>query len=93
MTSDKKKNEMTHPNDQSEHDASAPSAGWVKIYDAPLNEMGHVWSPSFPDRVDATGSVFTYSSGERGVYSNWHGMEFTLWHPFPPHPQSQESGE
>jgi hypothetical protein len=56
---------------------------WISINDAPLEVEGLVWSPSAPDRVDATGKVVAYSSGERFVASSWRGTEFTLWHPYP----------
>lgn len=67
---------------------------WRGIESAPLKEMGHVWSPDYPDRNDMVGTVVAYPDGERFVSGPNLGVRFTLWCAFPPLPPPpvQETG-
>lgn len=64
--------------------------GWLPIEEAPLGELGHLWTAKYPDRVDATGEVLAYGDGERFVASSWLGVPFTHWHPLPKPPNPSQ---
>lgn len=73
-------------------DAGLLAGGWRPISEAPLGIHGHVWSPAAPERIDATGIVFEYPDGRRGVSSTWLGLDFTHWHPLPSPPEEGRNG-
>lgn len=60
--------------------------GWMDLADAPLSELGLVWSPSMPDRTDITGRVIGYPDGSREVSATAGSLDFTKWHPLPAPP-------
>jgi hypothetical protein len=65
---------------------------WLKLKDAPLNQVGYVYSPDrgMTGRTDCVGIINEYKSGERFVSSpNAHGFKFTHWHPLLPPPETE----
>lgn len=63
-------------------------AKWLRINEAPLDELGHVYSMelSWGRRTDVLGTVKVHGSGERFVTGHFHGFDITHWHPLPEPP-------
>lgn len=65
---------------------------WLRINEAPLDELGHVYSMelSWGRRTDVLGTVKVHGSGERFVTGHFHGFDITHWHPLPEPPYDKD---
>lgn len=70
---------VNHPN-------RSKARRWVRLEDAPLDVLGHVWCTELGDRTDIIGRVVGYQNGHRSVSAPAQGYSFTHFMPLPSPP-------